>query len=425
MKDRPSNSPEHIAIVGGGVIGGFCALELLKAGHRVTIIDQGKFGSGCSHGNCGYVSPSHILPLTQPGIDREALRSLFQPNSALAIRWRWSPALWYWLYRFWRRCNRPDMLEAADGRHQLLQSSKAIYRELVRSGEIECEWTESGLLFVFSRQENLDEFELTNQLLADRFGMSADRFDSKELTEFEPSLSDSVAGAWYYRGDSMLRPDRLMDSLRSTLKKSGCDILDHQQVRSVTSNGSSCEAVSTSEGQSIAADAFVIATGAWTPMLNRQLGCRIPIVPGKGYSLTMERPEWAPLHPMVLEEQRVAITPFRDCFRIGSTMEFAGYDSTIKPARLAYLRAAAGDCLREFAGSKIEETWFGWRPMTWDGKPLIGRTPKLDNVWVAAGHNMLGISMAPGTGRLVRELIDRERPHIDPSHYSLERLSRS
>ena len=149
---------------------------------------------------------------------------------------------------------------------------------------------------------------------------------------------------------------------------------------------------------------------------------KVPIEPGKGYSLTMPKPDRMPRIPIIFEDSHVAITPMKSKYRIGSTMEFVGYDTSIKPERLQNLRTAAEKYLHDPHCDPIEEQWYGWRPMTWDGKPIIDRSPAMGNVWIAAGHNMLGLSMATGTGRLVKELMLQEKPHIDPSHFSAARF---
>ncbi|MEM9410488.1 MAG: FAD-dependent oxidoreductase, partial [Planctomycetota bacterium] len=172
----------------------------------------------------------------------------------------------------------------------------------------------------------------------------------------------------------------------------------------------------------IEADTFVVAAGALSPFLNEHLGCRLPIQPGKGYSLTMPTSGGVPEIPMILEQHRVAITPMNDRYRIGSTMEFAGYDESINPKRLDLLRRSAEIYLKDNLSEPVIEKWFGWRPMTWDGVPVIDRSPAMKNVWIAAGHNMLGLSMAPATGKLVQELIDKDEPHLDRKRFELARL---
>jgi D-amino-acid dehydrogenase len=185
--------------------------------------------------------------------------------------------------------------------------------------------------------------------------------------------------------------------------------------------GGAATAVQTKQGE-IAADAFVLAAGALTPFLNDHLGCRIPIQPGKGYSITMPRPGRCPTIPLIFEEHRVAATPFRSGYRLGSMMEFVGYDDSISPRRVAYLKAAASHYLYEPTAEPVVETWTGWRPMTPDSRPIIDRSPALSNVVIAAGHNMLGLSMAPGTGKLVAELLSGQPPHLDPTPFAAGRF---
>jgi D-amino-acid dehydrogenase len=167
---------------------------------------------------------------------------------------------------------------------------------------------------------------------------------------------------------------------------------------------------------------FIIATGAWTPLLSSHIGYRLPIQPGKGYSMTMPRPAICPRIPMLLMEHRVGVTPMQSGYRLGSTMEFAGYDTSLRPQRLELLRRGAAACLRDPYCEPIEEAWYGWRPMTYDSVPVIDRSPKYANLYLAAGHNMLGLSMAPATGQLVAELVAEETPHIDPAPYAISRF---
>jgi D-amino-acid dehydrogenase len=172
----------------------------------------------------------------------------------------------------------------------------------------------------------------------------------------------------------------------------------------------------------MSADHYVFATGAWSSQLSAELVCKIPVEPGKGYSVTMSRPGISPRHPMLFPEHRVGVTPFDDSYRLGSMMEFSGFDSSIPPHRIQQLQDSAVPYLVEPAGEIIQETWYGWRPMTWDSLPIIGRVPALDNALLATGHNMLGLTLAPATGKLIAELIDEREPHIAIEAFSPSRF---
>lgn len=416
-----SSRTEHIVVIGGGVIGAMCAWELSVAGCDVTIIDRDRFGAACSHGNCGYVSPSHILPLPQPGAIQNTLRQMMKSNSPFAIKPRLSLNSMKWFWNFSRHCNESDMWESANGRHELLQSSKRRYQEIISAEQIDCEWQERGLLFVYENQSGFDHFANINEQISKRFGVAAVPYDEQALMELEPALKPGLAGAWYYECDCHLRPDKLLSAVKSKLEARGVKIIEFAAVDKIVQESGQAIAVS-APGQTIEGDQFVVATGAWTPFLNQQLGCQVPIEPGKGYSLTMPTPARMPKIPIIFEEAHVAITPMKSKYRIGSTMEFVGYDTSINPKRLQLLKDAAQKYLHEPLCEPIEEEWYGWRPMTWDGKPILDRSPSMRNVWIAAGHNMLGLSMAAGTGKFMKELILGEQPHIDPKHFSLSRF---
>ncbi len=412
----------HVIVVGGGVIGAACAYYLRQSGRPVTILEQGAFGKGCSHGNCGLVSPSHILPLAGPGAVRTALAALLRPNGPLAIKPRLDPSLWSWLYHFARRCNRHDMMEAGRAIQALLNSSRRLYDQLMAEEAIECEWEARGVLFVLRTPAGMKHHAETAKLLGESFDVHPKPLDGKDMLALEPALKPGLPGGWLYEEDAHLRPDRLMASWRQSLSARGVTVHEGCAVRSIIREDSRAQAVMTQRGR-LEAEAFVFATGALTPLLEEHLGCRIPIQPGKGYSITMPRPAPCPSRPLIFEEHRVVATPMRSGYRLGSTMEFAGYDSTLSRRRLELLREGARHYLHEPYGDFVKEEWFGWRPMTYDGKPIIDRSPALTNVLIAAGHNMLGLSMAPATGKLVAELLNGEVPHVDPAPYSVSRFS--
>lgn len=415
--------PGSVVVAGGGVVGTACAYYLAEAGWTVTVLDRGRFGAGCSHANCGYVCPSHVLPLAAPGAVWATLKNLFRRNSPLKVRPGAVLANLGWFLGFARRCNEPDMLAAGAGLRALLTSSRALYDDLIRKEAIDCEWEANGLLFVFRSPAAFDHYAHTDELLRTRFDLPARRYDAESLLNLEPALKPgAAAGGYLYETDAQLRPDRLMAGWRQVLDRRGVTVREGCALTGFARAGGRAVAAETTGGV-IPADAFVVAAGAWTPLLNHALGCRVPIVPGKGYSVTMPRPAVCPKFPLIFEEHRVAVSPFRSGYRIGSTMEFAGYDESLDPARLRLLRDGAAAYLREPWCEPVQEEWWGWRPMVYDGKPVIDRSPVLGNVLIAAGHGMLGLSMATGTGKLVAELLGGEIPHVDPGHYSLKRFT--
>jgi D-amino-acid dehydrogenase len=412
--------PGRVVVVGGGVIGACAAYYLAKAGARVTVLDRGRFGMGCSHANCGYVCPSHVLPLATPGAVWSTLKTLFRRNSPLKVRPATALANLGWFLGFARRCNTRDMLAAGHAIQALLNSSRALFDELIRDERLDCEWETKGLLFVFQTQNAFEHYAHTDELLRGQFGMAAKRFDGDAVSALEPALKPGLAGGYLYEGDAHLRPDRLMSELKRVLVSLGVDVREDCPADGFVRQGPKATAIRTPSGD-VAADQFVVATGAWTPLLNGELGCRVPIQPGKGYSITYPRPAVCPSYPLIFEEHRVAVTPFRSGYRLGSTMEFAGYDDRMNRDRLSILTEGAMPYLRELPAGPAEEEWWGWRPMTHDGLPVIDFAPAAANVLIAAGHNMLGLSMATATGKLVAEMLGGNKLHIDPAPYARHR----
>lgn len=408
-------------IVGGGVIGACCAYYLRKSGWDVTIVDRDRFGAACSHGNCGLISPSHALPLAVPGTIAKTLPMMFKRDAPLRVAPRFDPTLWAWLMKFAARCKEAPMLESAAGRHALLQSSVSAYRDLLSDEGIECEWEDRGAYFIYQTEAGMESYAKSDKWLQ-QFGLGAERISGEEMESRETSLRPgTTAGAWFYKMDAHLRPDKLMLGLRRVLERMGVKIIEQTGITGFARDNGSASKLQTSAGE-MSADQYVLATGAWTPKLNEWIGAKVPIQPGKGYSITYPRPATCPDSPLAFMEQKVIATPFASGYRLGSTMEFAGYDASINRQRLDSLKRGASLYLKEPYCEPEEEQWYGWRPMTYDGKPVIDRSPAMQNVAVAAGHNMLGLSMGSATGMLVDEMLSGKSPHIDLKHFSISRF---
>jgi D-amino-acid dehydrogenase len=408
-------------VIGGGIIGCTSAYYLSKLGWRVRIVEAGRIGNGCSHGNCGFICPSHVLPLAMPGALWPVLRHMFQRDSAVYIKPRWDPSLWAWLARFAAGCRRGPMLHRARARHAILASSIRLYRQLLADESLNVEWQDRGLLIVHKSPRTFERYEKIAVLIQREFGIVGTSFDGDQLRLFEPALRPGLAGAWHLPGDAHLRPDRLMSELAIALKARGVEVVEGVRAIDFNIKDGVARSLTTTDG-SMEADQFVLAAGAETPNFRQQLGCRIPIQPGKGYSITMRRSGTPPSMPLIFAEHHVAVTPWNSGVRIGSTMEFAGYDVTMNRRRIDLFKRAAIEYLAEPPNGPIEEEWYGWRPMTYDDLPCIGRAPKLQNVIVCAGHGMIGMATATASGKLAAELASGITPHINPSPFALNRF---
>ncbi|GAB3358324.1 NAD(P)/FAD-dependent oxidoreductase [Lysobacter tyrosinilyticus] len=412
-----------VVIVGAGVIGLASAVALLEAGRGVRVIDAGQIGGGASHGNCGTITPSHAPPLAAPGMVAVALRWMLTPDAPLYVKPRIDPMLWRWLLGFAARCNPRDWQRSALAKSALLNDSRARLADWVRHYGMECEFAEAGVDYIFRDRRAFAEEQKEMEALR-AFGVTVEAIDGVRYEAMEPALKAGVAGAMRFDGDAVLRPDRYVDELARLVRARGGEILEQCAFESVDVARDEVT-LHTTRGPMQAHD-VVFALGAWSPRLADAIGfsgLRRAMQPGKGYSITYSAPSLVPRRPIVLRERSVCVTAWGSGFRLGSTMEFSGYDDTLNARRLAALERGAAEYLRRPVGPEVREKWYGWRPMCIDDVPLIGRVPQRDGLWLATGHGMMGVSMSAATGQLVADQMTDTAPALDPMPYSPARFA--
>lgn len=408
-----------VVVLGAGVIGLSCALALLRAGRAVTVLDRGSVGEGCSRGNCGTITPSH-LPLHAPGTVARALRWMLRPDAPLYIKPRLDPQLLGWMLRFAGRCNERDFRRTARIKAGLLHRARACLAELIERERLDCEFAATGTLYVWRDGRALAQAQGDIGLLAE-LGVAAEPLDAGALRAREPSLRADVVGGHWHPGDAQLRPERYVAALAAAVRAAGGTVREGCPVHGLRVENGRVTAVAAA-GDTFAPAAVVLATGAWSPGLGRMIGMRLPIQPGKGYSITYTRPRLAPHCALVLEERSVCVSTWGSGYRLGSTMEFSGYDDSLNPRRLAALRRAAAEYLLEPEGPAEVERWWGWRPMTYDDLPLIGRWPRCENLTIATGHGMLGVTLSAVTGQIVADVLCGRAPDLDLAPLRPERF---
>ncbi len=411
------NGGTDVLVLGGGVIGLACALELAKAGRAVTVLEQGEIGRGSSHGNCGTITPSHAPPLAMPGMVRKALGYMLAPDAPFHIKPRFDLELMGWLLRFARRCNWRDFRTVTRVKGELLTRSRERLAELVRDERLACEFEENGTLYVYRDVRELESSGWLVESLRE-VGIPIEVLDGARTRALEPAVNDTIVGAHWNAGDAHLRPDRFVAELARRVRELGGTIETGCEVQSIAPREGRVE---TSRG-SRRGRIIVYALGAWSPQFARALGVPLPVQPGKGYSITFARPSICPRIPVVCRERSVCVTAWSSGFRLGSTMEFAGYDTSLNRVRLDALTRGAREYLREVP-TEVREEWYGWRPMTYDDLPIIGASPRDSNLVLATGHGMLGVSLAPITGQLVREIVTGAEPSLDLAPYAATRFA--
>jgi D-amino-acid dehydrogenase len=409
-----------VVILGGGVIGLATAYYLLKAGRTVCILERDSIGAATSLGNCGTITPSHIPPLAAPGMILKGLKWMMTPDAPFYVKPTLDPSTILWLLRFAKRCNHKDWRSGSFAKMHLLHTSRNLLEKLVLEENLACEFAATGLHNVYMSQQGFEKASQEAEAVKE-FGLTTQVFSSKQLQADEPALKSGMAGSVMYPTDAHLRPDSYTAELARKIRELGGEIIEQCEVVGIETSAKGVEKIRTSRGDYVARD-VVTSLGPWSVAMMKKNGIKLPVQPGKGYSITYTRPKLAPKRPVVLKERSVCVTTWGSGFRLGSTMEFSGYDSRLNRRRLDALERGAKEYLHEGVGPVKLEEWYGWRPMTWDDLPILGAVPTIKNLWLATGHGMLGVTMSAVTGHLMADLISQRAPIIDPAPYSIQRF---
>ncbi|MFO8148966.1 MAG: FAD-dependent oxidoreductase, partial [Trueperaceae bacterium] len=384
----------HVLVVGAGVVGLNAAVELRRRGFDVTVLERDPAGhAATSHGNAGIVVPSHFVPLAAPGVVTQALRWMLDPMSPFYVRPRASLELARWGWGFLRNANAAHVARAAPLLLALNLASRRRYEALVAELGDDVGFTRRGLLMLCHTERGLEE-EARGAATARGMGLDAVVLDASEARALEPGIELDVVGAVHVRDDAHLDPGATMRALRARLEQNGVRFRNGTEVTGLRDRRDAVEVeVRGPEGARVeGADALVLAGGSWSGALARQLGLRLPLQPGKGYALTIERPSQRLRTAAILVEARAAATPLGDRLRIGGTMEIAGFDPRLTPGRIEGIKRAARRTFPRLPRAELDGAapWMGFRPVSPDGLPYLGRAPRHPNVVVATGHAMMG-----------------------------------
>ncbi|MBI3138684.1 MAG: FAD-binding oxidoreductase [Sphingobacteriales bacterium] len=413
-----------VIIIGGGIIGLSSALYLRKSGWDVTVIDKGDFLNNCSYGNAGYICPSHFIPLATPGIVKQGLKWMWNPKSPFYVQPRLDFNLVSWGLKFMRSANPKQVEAAAVPLRDIALLSKKEYEEWTRVPGLYFAYEQKGLIELFQTQEAADHAVHTLEK-AHRLGLHDTVILSKEeLDQLEPHTKINAIGALFFKGDAHCYPNKLMQQLRVHLAQAGVQLVKNTEVTGFETGGGRIKKIIAGD-QSFEAGEIVLATGSWSRQTAKLLGLKIPMMPGRGYSVTLENSPYKLNYPSILVEGRVALTPMDgNKIRFGGTMEITSHKT---PPRMNRVQGILDAVKRYYPEFEVplpakENTWYGYRPCSADGLPYIGRVKKYNNLTVATGHSMLGLSLGAGTGKLVNELVNRVPPGMDLQPFSVERF---
>jgi D-amino-acid dehydrogenase len=421
MTTKTDMQQHDVLIIGGGSIGLNCAYYLLKSGRKVTIIDSKEIAKGSSSGNAGHIVPSHIIPLAAPGIVGTAFKWMLDPkNSPFGMKVSLDPKYISWLLQFVMACSEANVQRAIPPLNSLGQLSAKNFAQLIAEEKFDCHYQEKGLLFLYKTEKAFKGGKHEGELMQ-KHGIPVDVYDKSTVHEIEPAALDEIIGGVHFTGDSHLNPAVFLKSLSERVRVMGAEMFENTPVMGFEIANGKISKVKTSIGD-FEAEQIILAAGAWTPSVARDLRLNIPVQPSRGYSLTMSATRQMPGHALILGERRIAVSPLDNLLRFTGRLEVGNGSTTPDPRWIRQIENAVREYLHLDEKLDIQETWAGLRPTTPDGMPIIGRSPKHGNLILATGHAMLGLSLGPGTGQVVAELVSGKETAFDLSPLRVERF---
>jgi D-amino-acid dehydrogenase len=410
MRDSKS-----VIICGGGIIGLCSAYYLAREGRAVTVVERnGLERDHCALGSAGYISPSHVIPLSSPGMVWQGLKWMMNSRSPFYIKPRLDSDLMRWSWLFWRACNAGQVGRAAPILRDLCLASRSLFEELDDiTGHI-FELKKEGLLNLCKTQQGLDHEAHGLARLANELGVEARVLNARQTAELEPGTKLDIAGSVYFPIDAHLTPGRFASAMTALLQEMGVRFHWNTTIYGWRESAGRIAAVQTTAGD-LLADEFILAGGSWSPTMLTGLDLRLPMQAGKGYSLTLPKPRCRLTKSIIFTERRIAVTPMGETLRFGGTMELSGLNHTVRPERVRQIIESVPQYFPEFQEADFAgiAPWHGLRPVSPDGLPYIGRFQRYANLTAACGHAMLGLTLAPISGRLVAEVLAGRKPSVN------------
>ncbi|REE80595.1 D-amino-acid dehydrogenase [Lutibacter oceani] len=408
---------KKVVIIGGGIIGLCAAYYLAKEGNEVTVIDKTEMLDGASYGNAGMIVPSHIIPLAQPGVIHQGIKWMFNAKSPFYIKPSVNLDLITWLYKFYKNSNQNHVDNSIAHLKNLSFLSKELYQEFAKISD-QFLYEEKGLLMLY-QTEKVGEEEIRTAEIAQRFGIEVDFLDKNGIQNLEKNTNVNALGAVHYKSDAHLSPNLFLKFLKEELLKMNVELFPKTAIVNFKSVENTIQEIETNKGI-IKADSFVVAAGSWSPEVLSKLGVKLSLLPGKGYSFNVSKQLDSPIIPSILCEGKVAVTPLNSTIRFGGTLEITNTNDTrINLKRLGGIIDKINNFYPELKiqTPENETIWSGFRPCTPSGLPIIEKSKKFSNLIISTGHAMMGLSLAPATGKLVSELVSDMQTSIDISAF--------
>ncbi|WP_417458908.1 NAD(P)/FAD-dependent oxidoreductase [Kordiimonas sp.] len=429
-------------IIGGGIIGITTALELQAAGHGVLVLDRGGVGSGCSYGNAGHIAAEHIFPLATPALLRALPGLLLQPNGPVSLKWRYLIKLMPWLVRFLLAARPSQVARSTEAIASLNAGAIAAYESLDARFGLDGLLKQDGTLVAYMSAKGLEGAAREKEALA-HFSIKSELMDQKALGQFDPALNPTLMGGLYFRHSAHIEdPYALTQTLKAHFLALGGKV-EEAEITHIEHRAKCTTVYSTDKVWR--ADKVVIAAGAHSHLLARQLGYKIPLETERGYHLDIPRPSVSPRVPTTFFEKRFVATPMRHTqmavLRLAGRVEFGGLNAKMTLKQALALLPLGQNLLPDLGGddrhTRATETvtlspqratpegirpWMGFRPTLPDSLPVMGKAPKHAGVYFCFGHQHLGLTQAAISARVMLGITTSFDAGIDVNPFRVDRF---
>lgn len=415
MSDSPTSIPTnpantHVTVIGAGIVGINCALELIKQGFKVTVIDKVEPGDSCSFGNAGILAAWSFAPIFGPEVLGSVPRWLIDPTGPLAIRWTRLPQILPWLLRMLPKANAAHIRHASDAMHHLTMGCAEAYRELAAEAGVPEVVNQDQVLQVYDTETDFQKAE-ADLAFRGEYGVKYDAIGRDALADLEPDLDVRFRWAHVLKGGgTTTNPGRLTKAMADLFRKRGGTIVQ-AEVRNLRHLQGGGFAIEMAAGETTT-DRLVIAAGAFSHRLARCLGDHFPLGTERGYHALFAEPGVRVNHFVGWKARAFYASPMEMGLRFAGTVELAGHDAPPNYKRAEIIAGHARTMFPKMTGA-VTSQWMGFRPTLPDSMPIIGASDHVPGLFYAFGHQHVGLTCGPATGRIIGKLLKGEAPNLD------------
>ena len=415
MSDHSGNA----LVLGAGIVGVSTALWLQRLGMQVTIMDREGFAAGTSYGNAGVLASAAVVPVTVPGLWKKAPSMLLNSNEPLFLKWSYLPRLLPFLLRYMSNANARDTRRIGEGLATLMYDAYEQHLVLAKGTPAEKFLRSGDYIYAYDSKQMFEKDAFSWNQRRD-LGFEDEELNADDLSVYDPQL----AGRFSYavrcpEHGQITDPGAYVSALGQTFIDNGGELVIAEAIDILLENGKAKAAV-TNKG-TVEADQIVLSTGAWSGPLSAKLGRKVPLESERGYHVEFVNSNIQLRSCTMVASKKFAVNSMDGRLRCAGIVEFGGLNKGPSQGPIELLKRNAHEIFPELEYDSVN-VWMGHRPSTSDSLPLIGNYESVPNVWAGFGHQHLGLTGGPKTGRWLAQLITGETPNVDMKPYSPNRF---